>query len=186
VAAQLPQQAEVREAVEVLSRTPVLLECWLVGLSGPWLSTREGEGTYSPLDVVAHLTDNEDVDWMPRLAIVLEHGESRPFTPFDREGFRRRFVGWPLERLLPRFAAARRANLDRLQGLGLRAPDLDRTGTHPALGRVTVRQLLAGWAVHDLTHLAQIARVLAKRYRDAVGPWREYLGVLGDREPGRR
>ena len=175
----------MHEAIEVLSRTPALLERWLEGLSEPWLSAREGEDTYSPLDVVAHLTDNEEVDWMARLLLVLEHGESRPFTPFDREGFRRRFGDWSLDRLLPRFAAARRANLVRLEQLGLGAADLDRTGMHPALGRVTVRQLLAGWVVHDLTHVAQIARVLAKRYRDDVGPWRAYLGVLGDREPGK-
>lgn len=174
--------AEVREAVEVLSRTPTLLEHWLAGLSEPWLSAREGEGTYSPFDVVGHLTDNEEVDWMPRLEIVLEHGEARPFTPFDREAFRNRFADWPLERLLQRFAELRHANLERLGALGLSAADMDRTGMHPALGRVTARQLLAGWVVHDLTHLAQIARVLAKRYRDAVGPWRAYLGVLGDRE----
>jgi hypothetical protein len=176
---------EVHEAFEVLPRTPALLELWLAGLSTPWLNAREGEGTYSPLDVVAHLTDNEEVDWMPRLAIVLEHGESRPFTPYDRDGFRKRFADWPLERLLPRFAELRRANLARLEAMGLGAPDLDRTGMHPALGRVTVRQLLAGWVVHDLTHLSQIARVLAKRYGDAVGPWRAYMGVLGDREPER-
>jgi len=176
---------EVHEAIEVLSRTPAVLEGWLEGLSEPWLSAREGGGTYSPLDVVAHLTDNEEVDWMPRLLLVLEHGESRPFTPFDREGFRGRFGDWPLERLLPRFAATRRTNLDRLEKLGLDVADLDRTGMHPALGRVTVRQLLAGWVVHDLTHLAQIARVLAKRYGHDVGPWRAYLGVLGDREPGK-
>jgi len=177
---------EVREAVEVLSGTPALLAHWLTGLSEPWLSARERDGTYSPLEVVAHLTDNEDVDWMPRLLLVLEHGESRPFTPFDRDGFRNRFDGWSLERLLAQFAAARGANLERLERLALGAQDLERTGMHPALGRVTVRQLLAGWVVHDLTHVAQIARVLAKRYRDAVGPWREYLGVLGDREPGPR
>ena len=177
--------SEVDEAIEVLSRTPTLLERWLEGLSESWLSAREGEGTYSPLDVVAHLTDNEDVDWMPRLLLVLEHGEARPFTPFDREGFRRRFGDWPLERLLLRFAAARRANLELLEKLKLAPSDLDRTGMHPALGRVTVRQLLAGWVVHDLTHVAQIARVLAKRYGHDVGPWRAYLGVLGDREPGK-
>jgi len=176
---------EVREAVEVLSATPALLDRWLMGLSEPWLSAREGEDTYSPREVVAHLADNEDVDWMPRLLLVLEHGESRPFTPFDRDGFRTRFDGWSLEQLLERFAAARYANLERLERLGLVARDLDRTGMHPALGRVTARQLLAGWVVHDLTHVAQIARVLAKRYRDAVGPWRAYLGVLGDRERGR-
>ena len=177
---------EVREAIEMLTPTPALLEHWLTGLSGPWLSARERDGTYSPLEVVAHLTDNEDVDWMPRLLLVMEHGESRPFTPFDREGFRNRFDGWSLERLLARFAAARSANLERLEGLALGAQDLERTGMHPALGRVTVRQLLAGWVVHDLTHVSQIARVLAKRYRVDVGPWREYLGVLGDREPRER
>jgi len=177
---------EVREAVEVLSGTPALLESWLMGLSEPWLSARERDGTYSPIDVVAHLADNEDVDWMPRLLLVLEHGESRPFTAFDRDGFRTRFAGWSLERLLASFAAARSANLERLERLGLGARDLERTGMHPALGRVTVRQLLAGWVVHDLTHVAQIARVLAKRYSVDVGPWREYLGVLGDREPGGR
>jgi hypothetical protein len=177
---------EVREAIEILSGTPAVLERWLMGLSGPWLTAREREGAYSPLEVVAHLTDNEEVDWMPRLLLILEHGESRPFTPFERDGFRTRFDGWSLERILERFAAARGTNLDRLEGLGLGVLDLERTGRHPALGRVTMRQLLAGWVVHDLTHVAQIARVLAKRYRDNVGPWREYMGVLGDREPGAR
>ena len=156
-----------------------------MGLSAPWLAADEGEGTYDPVDVVAHLVHNEETDWMPRLEIVLVHGESQPFTPFDRDAFRTRFAGWPLERLVPRFSAARRENLDKLETLRLRPVDLNRTGMHPALGRVTVRQLLAGWVVHDLTHLAQIARVLAKRYRSAVGPWREYLGVLGDREAGK-
>ncbi len=177
----MKETAEVREAVEVLARTPALLDTWLVGLSEPWLDTREGEGTYSPLDVVAHLVHNEETDWMTRLEIVLQHGEGQPFAPFDREGFRERFAGWPLERLLPRFSSARRENLDRLVELRLKPVDLNRTGMHPALGRVTVRQLLAGWVVHDLTHLAQVARVMAKRYTDAVGPWREYMGVLGDR-----
>lgn len=174
--------AEVTEAIEVLSRTPVLLDTWLVGLSEPWLSAREGEGTWSALEVVAHLAHNEETDWMPRLEQVLQSGEARPFEPYEREGFRTRFPGWTLERLLPRFSAARRENLDKLAELGLRPVDLNRTGMHPALGRVTVRQLLAGWVVHDLTHVAQIARVMAKRYGDAVGPWREYMGVLGDRE----
>lgn len=173
--------AEVLEAVEMLSRTPGLLEAWLPGLSGPWLGAREGEGTYSPADVVGHLLDNEETDWMPRVEIVLEHGESRPFTPWDREAFRNRFAGWPLDRMLARFSAVRRENLDKLVELRLGPADLERTGMHPALGRVTVRQLLAGWVVHDLTHVTQIARVMAKRYGDAVGPWRAYLGVLTDR-----
>jgi len=112
---------------------------------------------------------------------VLEHGEARPFTPFDREAFRGRFAGWPIDRLVARFGELRRAHLARLESLGLSAGDMDRTGLHPALGRVTVRQLLAGWVVHDLTHVSQLARIMAKRYTIAVGPWREYLGVLGDR-----
>ena len=173
--------AEVTEAIEVLERTPALLDGWLVGLSPEWLDAREGEGTWSPLEVVAHLAHNEETDWMTRLEIVLEHGEARPFDPYEREGFRTRFPDWPLERLLPRFSSARRENLDKLRDLNLRPVDLNRTGMHPALGRVTVRQLLAGWVVHDLTHVAQIARVLAKRYEVAIGPWREYMGVLRDR-----
>ena len=172
---------EVTEAVEVLERTPALLDAWLVGLSSPWLDAREGEGTWSPLEVVAHLTHNEETDWMPRLELVLQHGEAQPFEPYEREGFRTRFPDWPLERLMPRFSTARRENLDKLRDLNLRPVDLNRTGMHPALGRVTVRQLIAGWVVHDLTHLAQISRVLAKRYHEAVGPWREYMGVLGER-----
>lgn len=173
--------AEVTEAIEVLERTPALLDGWLVGLSPEWLDAREGEGTWSPLEVVGHLTHNEEADWMTRLEIVLVHGEAQSFEPHEREGFRTRFPDWPLERLLPRFSTARRENLDKLRDLNLRPVDLNRTGMHPALGRVTVKQLLAGWVVHDLTHVAQIARVLAKRYDVAVGPWREYMGVLLER-----
>ncbi len=177
----MKQLVEVTEAVELLERTPVVLDAWLVGLAPAWLAAREGEGTWSPLEVVAHLAHNEETDWMTRLEIVLLHGEALPFEPYEREGFRARFPDWPLERLLPRFSATRRENLDKLRELALRPVDLNRTGMHPALGRVTVRQLLAGWVVHDLTHLAQIARVLAKRYGDTVGPWRDYMGVLNDR-----
>ncbi len=177
----MKELSEVTEAVEILSRTPSLLDLWLVGLPAPWLAADEGEGTFDPVDVVAHLVHNEETDWLPRMELVLQHGEAEPFPPFDREGFRTRFAGWPLERLLPRFSSARRENLDKLHELRLRPVDLNRTGMHPALGRVTLRQLLAGWVVHDLTHLAQIARVLARRYDEAVGPWREYMGVLKDR-----
>lgn len=166
------------EAREVLERTPALLDGWLRGLSEPWLSATEGEGTWSPREVVAHLADNEEVDWLPRLRIVLEHGEARPFTPFDREGFRARHAGRGIGELLDDFAARRRESLAALDALGLTEADLARTGLHPVLGRVTVRQLLAAWAVHDLTHVAQVARVMAKRYAEAVGPWHAYLGVL--------
>lgn len=169
---------DLAEARELLSRTPALLDGWLRGLSEPWLSATEGEGTWSPREVVAHLVDNEEVDWLPRLRLLLEHGEARPFTPFDREGFRARFAGRPIGELLGAFAARRRESLEALDALALSDADLDRTGMHPALGRVTARQLLASWTVHDLTHVAQVARVLAKRWDGATGPWRAYLGVL--------
>ena len=171
---------EVSEAIEVLSRTPALLDTWLIGLSPGWLEADEGEGTYDPLDVVSHLIFGEETDWIPRLEIILEHGEARPFTPFDREGFAARYAGKPLELLIPRFSTLRRENLDKLVDLNLQPVDLNRTGMHPELGRVTLRQLLATWVTHDLTHVAQIARVMAKRYAETVGPWRAYIGVLND------
>lgn len=172
---------EVREARELLSRTPALLDLWLVGLSPEWLAADEGEGTYDPVDVVAHLLHAEETDWLPRVEHILEHGEQRPFEPFDREGFVAKYAGASLERLVPRFSTLRRESLDRLAELRLGPRDLTRTGMHPALGRVTLAELIATWVTHDLTHVAQIARVLAKRNATTVGPWRAYLGVLGDR-----
>ncbi len=172
---------EVREAREILERTPAVLRTWLAGLSPGWLAADEGEGTYDPVDVVAHLVFGEETDWIPRMRIILEHGESLPFTPFARDGFRERWSGVPLGALLDRFAEARRESLEQLAAMGLKREDLARIGTHPEFGYVTLAQLLATWAAHDLTHLAQVARVLAKRYDEAVGPWRAYLGVLSDR-----
>lgn len=172
---------EVAEARALLARTPALLDGWLRGLPDAWLDATEGPGTWSPREVAAHLADNELVDWLPRLRHVLAHGEAVPFAPFDREGFRTRFAGRGIAERLDTFAAARAASLAALDALALSAADLERTGTHPALGRVTVRQLLAAWTVHDLTHVAQVARVLAKRWDAAVGPWHAYLGVLAER-----
>lgn len=171
----LPQ---VGEAVELLERTPGVLRALLAGLGEEWTGAREGPGTWSPFEVMGHLADNEETDWMPRLRRVLESGESVPFTPYDREGFRVSQADRDLTGRLERFASLRRGNLTALRALDLTAADLARTGMHPALGRVTVANLIAGWVVHDLTHLAQITRVLAKRYEVAVGPWREYMGVL--------
>jgi hypothetical protein len=174
--------AEVREAREILARTPALLGAWLGGLSPGWLAADEGEGTYDALDVVAHLIHGEETDWIPRMRILLAHGEAQPFPLFDREGFRARYGELSQPALLARFAAARGESLAALDGFGLVAADLARTGTHPAFGRVTLGQLVATWAAHDLTHLAQIARVMARRWRDEVGPWRAYLGVMQDQE----
>lgn len=172
---------ELREARELLARTPALLDLWLIGLSPGWLAADEGEGTYDPVDVVAHLVHGEETDWIPRIEIVLEHGENVPFTTFDREGFRTKYANATLETLIPRFSTVRRESLERLDELRLDPRDLQRTGMHPQLGRVTLGQLIAAWVAHDLTHVAQISRVMAKRYAIAVGPWRSYMGVLNDR-----
>jgi hypothetical protein len=144
----------------------------------PWLDCREGPKTFSPLDVLGHLIYGEQVDWIPRIRIILEQGEARPFDPFDRVGFEDLIAGKTIEELLNTFEALRQASLQELSALKLEPTMLSRTGTHPALGQVTLGQLLAAWVVHDLGHLAQIERVMARQYRDAVGPWREYLPIL--------
>lgn len=169
---------DIHEARAFLARTPSTLRALLAGWSDAWLDAREAPGTYSTRDVLGHLIHGEDTDWIPRGEVILRHGESMPFTPFDREGFRAAYGAMSLAELLDRFASRRSANLTRLDAFGLRGEDLARTGTHPEFGRVTLGQLLSTWVVHDFTHLAQIVRVAAKQYDDAVGPWRAYLGVL--------
>lgn len=166
------------EARQILERTPATLRAMLHGLSEPWLATTEGADTWSPRDVVAHLADLEETDWMTRVRIIRDEGEGRPFPPIDRVRFRVELGGKPLGELLGIFSERRANNLRALTGLKLADADLARTGTHPTFGAVTLGQLIATWAVHDLTHLAQIVRVLAKRYDGAVGPWKEFLGVL--------
>jgi DinB superfamily len=166
------------DAMSVLERTPAALGALLEGLPEVWLVASEGPDTFSPRDVVGHLLHGEVTDWLPRLRIILEHGESVPFTPFDRFAFRRESVGHSTSALLDRFASLRRENLHALGAIPLDAATLARTGTHPGLGRVTLAQLLAAWVVHDLGHLKQVVRTMAHQYRDAVGPWREYLTIL--------
>jgi hypothetical protein len=171
----------IESAIEVLESTPRTLEAWLGGLSTDWVTSNEGPDTFSPLDVLGHLIHGEETDWIPRARIILEHGEEKPFEPFDRFAFRRTLAGVPLPTLLETFGRLRASNLRELRSLELRPEDLARRGTHPALGTVTLEQLLSTWVVHDLGHLAQIARVMAKQYREEVGPWREYLPVLDRR-----
>jgi uncharacterized damage-inducible protein DinB len=130
---------------------------------------------------VGHLIHGERTDWIPRLELLLEYGDTRPFTPFDRFAQFRESQGRTLHQLLDTFAELRYANLARLESLALRPPDYERAGMHPALGSVTLGQLLATWVAHDLNHVAQIARVMGNQYRDAVGPWLEYLPLLGRR-----
>ncbi len=171
------------EAIALLTRTPATLDALLRGLPNTWTRsnegrTHDGKDTWSPFDIVGHLIVGERTDWMPRARIILEHGEARPFDPFDRFAQVKESQGKSLGQLLDEFASLRRENLAALHALNLQPEDLIRRGKHPELGVVTLSELLATWAVHDLTHLHQISRVTAHQYRDAVGPWSSYLGVL--------
>ncbi len=171
----------LEQAGEILARTPATLKALLTGLPEPWLINNEGGQTWSPFDVVGHLIHGERTDWIPRLKTILEHGEARPFTPFDRLAQFEASRGKSLQELLDTFAALRRQNLATLQELNLRAEQFKLKGTHPDFGPVTVEQLLATWVVHDLDHLGQIARVMAKQYKAEVGPWINYLSILMSR-----
>ena len=166
------------EATAVLSRTPATLDALLRGLPNTWVRCNEGKDTWSAFDIVGHLIVGERTDWMARARIILENGEARPFDPFDRLAQSKESQDKSLEQLLDDFARLRKENLAALQALKLQQEDLTRRGRHPALGVVTLSELLATWAVHDLTHLHQLSRVMAHQYRDAVGPWSAYLGVL--------
>jgi hypothetical protein len=165
-------------AVAILSRTPSTLDALLRGLPEIWTRNNEGENSWSAFDIVGHLIVGERTDWMVRARMILEHGESRPFDRFDRLAQFNQSEGKALEQLLDEFAALRKDNLSALQVLNLQPEDLERRGKHPELGVVTLTQLLATWAAHDLTHLHQLSRVMAHQYRDEVGPWSAYLGVL--------
>jgi hypothetical protein len=172
-------------SIDVLARTPGSLKVLLDGLAEPWVRGREGPETFSPFDVVGHLIDGEETDWMPRARIILARGSDRRFEPYDRFRHRERNSDRALSSLLDEFARLRGANLDQLRSWRLQAADLDLPGEHPSLGLVTLRQLLASWVVHDLGHVAQVARVMAKQYRDPVGPWLPFLPVLTDHETPR-
>jgi hypothetical protein len=166
------------ETIAVLTRTPATLDALLRGLPESWVRSNEGKDTWSAFDIVGHLIVGERTDWMARVRVILERGEARPFDPFDRFAQLKETQNKSLEQLLDDFARLRKENLAALQALNLQPEDLSRQGRHPALGVVTLSQLLATWAVHDLTHVHQLSRVMAHQYRGAVGPWSAYLGVL--------
>ncbi len=168
----------VQTAVEILSRTPGTLATLLQGLSPNWTTTTEGPDTWCARDIVGHLLHGEETDWIPRARMILEHGEARTFEPFDRQAQFSRFRDWTMEALLSRFAARRSESLATLAGWRLTAEQLAWRGRHPSLGVVTLAELLSTWVVHDLNHLAQIARVMAKQYGEETGPWVAYLPVL--------
>lgn len=169
------------DALAVLERTPESLRALLSGLPDTWVSAREGEGTWSPYDVIGHLIHGEHTDWIPRARHILA-GEPRPFEKFDRTAQFTESRGKSLGELLAVFAELRRENVAALVGMGLTEEDFTRKGTHPELGEVTLGQLLATWVVHDLDHVAQVARTMSKVYADAVGPWKAYLSILRDRQ----
>ena len=172
-------------AMDVLGRTPATLEALLAGLGDGWVRGTEGPDTFSPFDVVGHLIDGEETDWMPRARIILAGGPDPRFQPYDRFRHRARNAGRTLASLLSELAELRAANLEVLRSWKLTPVQLDLPGTHPSLGPVTLRQLLAAWVVHDLEHVAQAVRVMSKQYKGAVGPWVPFLPVLTDHEKPR-
>jgi hypothetical protein len=173
----MPEQ-QLDYTLALLARTPSTLDAWLRDLPEMWTHLDEGPGTWTAIGVVGHLVHAERTNWIPRLKTLLQFGELQPFAPFDRLGHERDVQERSLAALLGEFTRLRAASLAEIRELNLRDTDFTRTGSHPAFGSVTLAQLLAAWAVHDLTHIHQISRVLAHQYREAVGPWSEYLGVL--------
>ena len=168
----------LEQAIAVLQRTPAALNSLLRDLPGPWLEQNEGPETWSPYDVIGHLIHGEETDWIPRAKIIVEHGETSAFEPFDRVAMFAASKGKPIGDLLDTFAQLRAENLRELESMNLTSELLDKRGRHPVLGVVTLKQLLSTWVVHDLGHVRQVVRVMSKQYREAVGPWKAYLSIL--------
>ena len=166
------------KSLQILERTPDVLYSMLHDLSVDWTTNNEGEGTWSVFDIVGHLIHGEKTDWVVRAKIILSDGSNKSFEPFDRFAQYETSKGKTLEQLLAVFQQARRANLEMVRGWNLTEADLHKTGIHPTFGEVTLRQLLATWVAHDLNHIAQMARVMAKQYKEEVGPWIDFLGIL--------
>ncbi|HVM94459.1 MAG TPA: DinB family protein [Terriglobales bacterium] len=166
------------DTISLLSRTPATLNTLLRDLPDAWTMRNEGEKTWNAYDIVGHLVSGERHDWMPRVKTILQFGDTRAFEPFDRWAQERESAGKSLGQLLDEFEGARAENLRELASLNLQPADLERRGNHPSLGSVTLSELLATWVVHDLTHVHQLSRIMAHQYREKVGPWNVYLGVL--------
>jgi len=176
---------DLEEAIDVLRRTPATLRALLDDIDERMARSTEGAETFSPFDVVGHYIDGEETDWMPRARIILSDKSDKRFTPYDRFRHRARNANRTLRSLLEEFAILRAENLKELSSWQLTEAELSQKGTHPTFGDVTLRELLASWVVHDLGHIAQVARVMAKQYRDDVGPWTPFLPVLTDHESPR-
>lgn len=171
-------QFDLNKSIEILQRTPYVLEMLLDNLPEEWIHSNEGETTWSPYDIIGHLIHGEKTDWISRMKIILSDNENKTFTPFDRFAQFRESEGKTLKQLLNEFKILRDQNIKWLKEKDLSEDDLIKKGMHPELGEATLAQLLATWTVHDLNHIAQIARVMAKQYKTEVGPWIEYLGIL--------
>ncbi|MBX3397050.1 MAG: DinB family protein [Phycisphaerae bacterium] len=169
---------DVEQAIEPLSRTPSVMRAMLAGLSAQWIYTDYGENTFSPFDILGHLIHGERADWIPRMRIILEAGTERPFDKYDRYAQFEECAGKSLNQLLDEFEQCRNTSISSLRAAALTPDLLAKRGMHPALGEVTLENLLATWVAHDLNHIAQIARCMAAQYNDAVGPWRQYLSIL--------
>jgi hypothetical protein len=173
------------EALPVLRRTPSVVRALLQDLPDAWIHAAEGPDTWSPFDVVGHLIHGERTDWIPRVEHILAHGDTVVFPAFDREAMFEATRGLALPDLIDTFAQLRAASLGRLDALQLTSTDLSRVGRHPEFGPVTLRQHLSTWVVHDLGHIRQIVRAMARQYGTAVGPWRAYLSILSTDDRGR-
>ncbi|NEU31753.1 DinB family protein [bacterium LRH843] len=172
---------KMKEAIEILKRTPETLDYFSSGLSEKWLYCNEGEGTWNAAEVIEHLVEGEKYNWIPRLEWILKEGENKPFPPFDRNSHLNECAERSIEQKLLEFKTIRTQNLMKLKVLIESEGDLELAGVHPAFGTVKAKELISTWVVHDLTHISQIVRVMAERYREDVGPWIEYLGILNNK-----
>lgn len=172
---------DLSEALDLLERTPGTLRRMLAGTSAAWHTTNEGPGTWSAFDVVGHLIHSDETVWLARATVIREQGENGVFHPGDQTAQFTRFAGWSMEALLDRFAEVRTASLETVRGWRLSEADLQRRGRHSMFGVVTLGQLLATWSVHDLTHITQVARVMARHFKSEVGPWEPYLSIFDPR-----
>jgi hypothetical protein len=168
----------IRDVIRILEATPSILSAWLGNLPIQWLMTNNGEGTWSPYDIVGHLIHGEKTDWIPRAEIILSDRENREFEPFDRSAMFEDSQEKSTKELLHEFNLLRKSSLERLHALHPAFSEFERTGIHPPLGEVTLRQLLSIWAVHDLNHLDQIVQVIARQYKVEIGPWREFFEII--------
>ncbi|KKB71629.1 MULTISPECIES: DinB family protein [Bacillus] len=169
---------QLKEAIEILERTPKTLSYMLTGLSNSWINCNEGEATWSAFDVVGHLIEGEKNNWIPRIEMILTKGETETFPPFDRFSQLQQNADKTIKELLSEFVKLRRENVETLRRLIQPHTDFEQTGVHPEFGVVKLREQISTWVAHDLTHISQIARVLAKRYQEDVGPWKAYLRIL--------